>query len=723
MNRRYGIRPGEIQILHGVRVSYLGRAGQEPRAHQFRNEFGTITAISDQELRDLRRLGTLRSERMADLRRREATGRARLRQSVIWANASEKDRTIAKYRFAYVDRWRMPRLDDNGKVLPSTTGDDYLKALIGETWESKPHPESITERPVPRTLRRWISAFQQQGLDGLLPQYELSGNFTERFDDTVLDYMQKGVDEYYMTDARRSVAQSHDLFLEYMKAVNKTRVVGGEPPVHVPGLRAFTRFVKMQCPFEVEYTRKGEDAVRRKFHVVTGGVATTRHGQRWEVDHTRLNFMVRVTPDGKVEDRPWITVVLDCHTRMIVGFWVGFEAPSVETTCRALRMAILPKDEWIERYGKGLRNPYPCEGVPALMCTDQGSDFKARDLRERLARLKISTMFTPVFKPYYRARIERFFLTMDRRFSNTLPGSVNSNIRERDVEKLASGPSPLMLDDVWRLTLKWIVDVYHVRHHRGIDSSPLRAYTESVQTNEEVPPPSDQDVDTALSWCGNVMLNQQGIRIRNVFYRDAVTAEFFQHYGKPVPVPVYRTPTDLMRCHFLDPRDGEWKEVAVAANQIEDVRGRSEEEIAALRRLKIAQKDTDDEKAREAEAELVEDVETVAEERGAARRDREKAAAAREKMRRQYDASYAHGDAAAYASSEAVTGDDFFGLGVAESAHLSSPAAGSPAARTPRSKGKPPAEVPVPRVSKPEATMASGEEDDVDAYRKRYERG
>lgn len=722
MKQRYSLKPGEIQILHGVRVTYVGRAGQEPRAHQFRDDFGTITAITDQELRDFRRLGTLRSEKMADLRRRAANGRARLRQSVIWENASGKDRAIAKYRLAYVDRWRMPRLDADGKELPSTTGDDYLKSVINEIWEARPHPESVTERPVPRTLRRWISGFQQHGLDGLLPQYELSGNFNERFDDTVLEYMQNGVDEYYLTDARRSVAQSYDLFKEYMKAVNKTRAVEGKPPVHVPGLRAFTRFVKLQCPFDVEYTRKGEDAARRKFHVITGGVATTRHGQRWEVDHTRLNFMVRVTPDGKVQDRPWITVVLDCHTRMIVGFWIGFEAPSVETTCRALRMAILPKDKWMAQYGDGLRNPYPCEGVPSLMCTDQGSDFKARDLRERVARLKVSTMFTPVFKPYYRARVERFFLTMDKRFSNTLPGSVNSNIRERDVEKLASGPSPFMLDDIWRLALRWIVDVYHVRFHRGINSSPLRAYVKSMEENEEVPPPSDQEVDAALSWCGNVMLNQQGIRIRNVFYRDAVTAEFFHHYGKPVPVPVYRTPTDLMRCHFLDPRDGEWKEVAVAANQVEEVRGRTEEEVAALQRLRIAEKDTDNDHAREAEAELVEEADKLAEERGAVRRTREKAAAAKEKMKRQYDARYAHGDAATYASSEAITGDDFFGLGVAEAAQLSAPTAAVAAARTPRSKGKPAAKVPVPKVSRPEATPSSDDEDDVEAYRRKFDR-
>ncbi|WP_338666029.1 DDE-type integrase/transposase/recombinase [Pararoseomonas sp. SCSIO 73927] len=722
MNRRYSLEPGQIQILHGVRVSYVGRAGQEPRAHQFRDDFGTITALSDQELRDFRRLGTLRSEKLADLRRRASTGRARLRQSVVWANADGQDKAIANYRLAYVDRWRMPGLDADGNELPSTTGDAFLEAVIDEIWESRPRPVSVTRKPVPRTVRRWISGFQQHGLDGLLPQYELSGNFTERFDDTVLDYMQKGVDEYYLTDARRSVAQSHDLFTQYMKAVNKTRAVEGEPPVHIPGLRAFTRFVKMQCPFEVEYTRKGEAAARRKFHVITGGVATTRHGQRWEADHTRLNFMVRVTPDGKVQDRPWITVVIDCHTRMIVGFWIGFEAPSVETTCRALRMAILPKDKWIAQYGNGLRNPYPCEGLPVLMCTDQGSDFKARDLRERLARLKVSTLFTPVLRPYYRARVERFFLTMDRRFSNTLPGSTNSNILERDVEKLASGPTALTLDDVWRLTLKWIVDVYHVRHHRGIGNSPLRAYLESVEANEEVPPPSDQEVDAALSWCGNVMLNQQGIRIRNVFYRDAVTAEFFQHYGKPIPVPVYRTPTDLMRCHFLDPRDGEWKEVAVAANQVEDVRGRTEEEVAALQRLRIAERDTDNEKAREGEAELVADADEVAEERGAARRTREKAAAAREKMKRQYDARYAHGDAATYASSEAITGDDFFGLGVTEAAQLSGPATAAPAGRTPRSKGKLSATAPLPKVPAPEAPLASGDDDDVDAYRKRYDR-
>lgn len=719
MTRKYNLKLGEAHMLNGIRVSYLGRAGQEPRAHQFRDDYGMVTVVSDEELRDLRRLGRLRAPRIEQQRRQELTRRGRQRLSVVWEKASVDDRKVAQYRRAYVDRWKLPETDSKGKPIIKTQGDTFLQPVINEIYETEPRPESVTNKPATRTLRRWIHLYNQHGLDGLLPRYDLSGNFNERFDPTTLLYMQKGVDKFYLTDARRSIVQAHELFRTYMDKVNGRRKEEGEPALRVPGLRAFARFIDGQCPFETAYTRVGAEAARRQFHAVTGGVTTTRHDERWEVDHTQLNVLVRVTPNGSEKARPWITAVIDCHTRMIVGFWIGFEAPSVETTCRALRMAILPKDEWMARYGQGLRNPYPCEGAPTYLCSDQGTDFKAADLRTRVSRLRMSTLFTPVLKPYYRARIERWFLTVDKRLTNTLPGSVNSNIAARDVEMLATNPTPFSLDDIWRTVFRWIVDVYHRRFHRGIGTSPLRAYYASLEQHGDVLPPSDQEVDAALSWCGSVMLNRQGLRIRNIYYQDATSVEFFQAHGESVRVPVYRKPTDLMRCYFLDPRDGQYKEVSVAANQIEEVRGRTEEDVAMLRRLTLAQRVTDDSEVREAEAELFEEAEEKAADDGFKRRDREQAAAEKSKMKKQSAARFAHSEAVAAASADAITGANIFGLGVEESASMAQPAAIPARARPTKPRQNHVAKPPAAAPSVPQ-DPSSDDDDDLDAYKRRY---
>ena len=101
---------------------------------------------------------------------------------------------------------------------------------------------------------------------------------------------------------------------------------------------------------------------------------------------------------------------------------------------------------------------------------------------------------------------------------------------------LRRNPGPLTLNDIWRFVLRYIVDVYHVKHHRGIEASPLDAYNRSLAENEEVPELPESQVDAALSWCGERTLNELGIRIRGIFYRGEETAAVYQRAGGSVLV-------------------------------------------------------------------------------------------------------------------------------------------------------------------------------------------
>ncbi|RBH40617.1 integrase, partial [Pseudomonas sp. MWU13-2860] len=56
--------------------------------------------------------------------------------------------------------------------------------------------------------------------------------------------------------------------------------------------------------------------------------------ERVEIDHTPFNIFVIDEESMLVLGRPYITVIIDCHTRMILGFYLSFSPPSIEAVLR-----------------------------------------------------------------------------------------------------------------------------------------------------------------------------------------------------------------------------------------------------------------------------------------------------------------------------------------------------------------------------------------------------
>lgn len=63
--------------------------------------------------------------------------------------------------------------------------------------------------------------------------------------------------------------------------------------------------------------------------------------ERVEVDHTPLDVIVINERTGLADGRPTLTLLLCRHSRMVLGFSIGFEPPSELSVMRALRHADL----------------------------------------------------------------------------------------------------------------------------------------------------------------------------------------------------------------------------------------------------------------------------------------------------------------------------------------------------------------------------------------------
>ncbi len=176
----------------------------------------------------------------------------------------------------------------------------------------------------------------------------------------------------------------------------------------------------------------GEKAYRNRYDLVHRRKAE-RPNQIWQADDRQLDLWA-IRDDGQ-PCRPWLSIIIDDHSRAIAGFFFSFDSPSALLTSLALRQAIWRKADvqWI------------VFGIPEVLYTDNGSDFTSIHLEQVAAGIKLRLIFSTHGHPRGRGRIERFFETVNQMFlrdrcSQSLPRSAGypTPVREAAASPLGS---------------------------------------------------------------------------------------------------------------------------------------------------------------------------------------------------------------------------------------------------------------------------------------------
>lgn len=142
-----------------------------------------------------------------------------------------------------------------------------------------------------------------------------------------------------------------------------------------------------------------------------------RPNATWQADHTELDILI--TGASGTAERPWLTVVMDDHSRAVCGYMVFAGAPSAMNTALALRQAIWRKTD----------PAWAMCGLPDVLYIDHGSDFTSRHLEYTAVSLKVRLIFSTVGRPQGRGKIERFFGTVNTELLSTLPGNLAPGVK------------------------------------------------------------------------------------------------------------------------------------------------------------------------------------------------------------------------------------------------------------------------------------------------------
>lgn len=423
--------------------------------------------------------------------------------------------------------------------------------------------------PSTATLIRWLSFYDRSGRDArsLVPATKARGNRKRRFlgrraqkgdlknnqkaqerASKVAELIDNAIDEVYLKDQRFTVRAVHDALTAKIDDANRFRELDDQLPL--PAKSSLHDVVNKLDDYDVIEARYGKKIADEKYRAVLQGARPTRPLERVECDHTTTDLFVvdpvMMLPIG----RAVLTWMICVYTKMILGFYIGFNPPSYLTVMECLKHAIRPKT-YVRRKYSNIRNDWGAYGIPEVLVVDNAREFHGRNLEDACHQLGIVLQYSPRGKPWIRTTVERSYRTIATQLHHQMPGTTFSNIIERaDYEP---GKTAIITPDVLdEITHKWIADIYQVSAHRGIRDVPALRWEKGIAEWPPALPANSEFLDVALGYTEERVVSSRGIELDNLFYNDEELAMVRRTLEPHKKVIVKRDPSDLSLIHVYD---------------------------------------------------------------------------------------------------------------------------------------------------------------------------
>ena len=333
-----------------------------------------------------------------------------------------------------------------------------------------------------------------------------------------------------------------------------------EEQMKCPGRTTIYRWLESLEQDLVDLKRDGAEVVRIKYRAAIGTVETKAVLDRWEIDHTPLDVLVVDPLLGIANGRPYLTMAIDRHSRLIVGFYISFSAPSANSVLQCVKRAILPKYALLKRY-PDIKQQWPAYGVPELAAVDNGPDLQSEAVEVACKELGFDVLFCPIRSGDKKGSIERFFRTQNTGLLHRMPGTVFSNPNERG-DYQSEKEAAIDFNALVHILTKWIVDVYNVSPHRGLNNRrPLDVWNQSAEKRLIELPLHPQQLDVIVGIASKRTLFHYGLELDGLQYNSLQLQEIRRRTGKNIKLDLKFHEDDVGYIHVLDPDRKEYLKV------------------------------------------------------------------------------------------------------------------------------------------------------------------
>jgi len=409
--------------------------------------------------------------------------------------------------------------------------------------------------PSDMSVWRWWKRVFARGDENALIPLKSRKTIGQSFCADAMNILADVLDEYYLTPEKPSKSMAYDFYTEKMEHINRLR----HTPLKYPRRAQFYRMLSRQNKYEEMKRREGKKRADMFFRTSKKGPDVYSILERVEVDHTPMDVFVIDEKTNEVLGRPFLTLLLDYYSRMVLGFEIGFEPNSELAVMRALKHAILPKltlnNDTID-----INNDWMAFGVPTGLICDNGLEFHSHHLRRVAHSLGIELQFCPKLRPNYKGAVERFLGTLNREVSHLIPGTTQSNIEERgDYPSIER--ATVTLYELRALVTKWIVDVYSKRLHSGIHTTPEAKWNEGMKNFIPRLPPSPDVLKQLVLKEKYKTLSHKGIQHEHLFYNSDELLPI-RHFLQPKEKVLIRfNPENMGSIWVLPPKETDFVEV------------------------------------------------------------------------------------------------------------------------------------------------------------------
>ena len=408
------------------------------------------------------------------------------------------------------------------------------------------------------TLYRWQERYKSTGtILGLISNKVGAKKGNTRLNSEIEILIKRIIDNYYLTIQKPSVQSVVDKVLAECKRMN---IIAPHSNTIRNRIEAITEYEKLK--------KQGSKSIARTRYEPTPNKFEADYPlQLIEIDHTPCDIILVDDEHRLPIGRPWITVAIDIYSRMIVGYYLSMNAPSVTSVGMCVSNTILPKDTLLAKFDVNAN--WNVWGFPETIHVDNGADFRADAVKKAGLAHGINIEFRPVGRANFGGHIERVIGTLMHEIHN-LPGTTFSNIKQRGEYNSDANASMTFFEfEKWLVT--FITKIYHKRVHNSLFLTPEQQWEEGLFGDENSigfiqKPSSNSTIILDFLPIYERTIQKNGVNIEGLNYYDHVLRTKINQTenGKKKQFIFKRDPRDISYVWFYEESTKEYFKIPVA---------------------------------------------------------------------------------------------------------------------------------------------------------------
>ncbi len=351
-----------------------------------------------------------------------------------------------------------------------------LKPLLSKPTRSKQDVVACAEKAGVHyvTIYTWLRQFETTGKLTTLVRHDRMDKGRTLLSSEIEKIISDMIESFYLTKQKCTAA----------KVVQEVQRLCAKANIRPPHPNTIRNRIKQIDAYKKLKSRSGNKAARDQLAPLKGHFPGADFPLSVvQVDHTPVDIILVDDLHRLPIGRPWLTLLIDVYSRMVLGFYISFDPPGNLSLGLCLAHAFLPKEQWLAKHN--IETPWPCWGVPRTIHADNAKEFRGNMLQMACKEYGISLEWRPVATPHYGAHIERLLGTLNREI-HTAPGSTFSNPASRgEYDSEAHAAMTLSEFETWFAVL--CVEAYHQKLHSGIGMPPIAKWQEGILGSNKKP--------------------------------------------------------------------------------------------------------------------------------------------------------------------------------------------------------------------------------------------